>query len=139
MSKSVEPPSFVSDKKTYAQYKADLLMWSHISGIDKKVQAEMVVYRLEGHPSKIKEKVMTQIGEQLKDCDNGIKVLLDFLDKIYAWDRFTEFSSFSRKPEQDILDFVADWTNCYYKLKTVGCEYPDIILGFKLLQDAQLN
>ena len=39
------PPSFVSDTKSYAEYKADLEMWSRITSLDKKVQAEMVVYR----------------------------------------------------------------------------------------------
>ena len=146
MSKTIEPPAFVSDTKTYAEYKQDLEMWSRITGLDAKIQAEMVVYRLEGHPSRIKEKIMTQIGDKIKDNAEGIKELLKFLDTIYdiddmadAWDKFTEFSSFSRKVEQSIPEFIADWTNCYYKLKSVGCEYPDMILGFKLLQDAKLN
>ena len=56
-----------------------------------------------------------------------------------AWDKFSEFSMLSRKTDQDVNDFMADWTNSYHKLKVAGCEYPDIILGFKLLQDANLN
>ena len=73
MSRSVEPPNFVGDEKTYAQYKLDSQQWSRISGIEKKLQAEMVVYRLEGHPSRIKEKISTQIGEKLIDNADGIK------------------------------------------------------------------
>ena len=147
MAKSViEPPKFISDEKTYAQYKADLLMWSRISGIDKKVQAEMVVYRLEGHPSRIKEKIVTQIGLKIIDSENGIQTLIEFLDTINdkdemadVWDKFKEFSSFSRTSEQEVNHFMADWTNSYYKLKTAGCAYPDIILGFKLLEAAKLS
>ena len=146
MSKIIEPPAFVGENKSYAEYKADLHMWSRISGIDRKVQAEMVVYRLEGHPSRIKEKIMTQIGEKLQNNENGIDELLVFLDTIYtkdemadAWDRFSEFSSFVRKKEVKMSDFVADWQNCYYRAKKVGCDYPDIILAFKLLKDANLE
>ena len=51
-----EPPSFVSNTKSYATYKADLKRWSRITGIDKKLQAEVVVYSLDGHKSGIKEK-----------------------------------------------------------------------------------
>ena len=82
MSKSIslEPPSFVSDEKSYSQYKSDLEMWSRISGIDKKIQAEHVVYRLD---SKLKEKVVTQIGDKIIDNADGIKELLAFLDTIY--------------------------------------------------------
>ena len=81
MSKSiaVEPPSFICEEKTYSQYKADLEMWSRISGIDEKIQAEHVVYRLD---SKIKEKVITQIGEKIRNNANGIKELLNFLETI---------------------------------------------------------
>ena len=28
---------------------------------------------------------------------------------------------------------------CYQKLKTSGCDYPDTILGLKLLEDAKLS
>ena len=47
-----------------------------------ELQAEMVVYRLEGHPSNIKEKIVTQIGDELED-NEGIKALLEFLATIY--------------------------------------------------------
>ena len=145
MSKSIslEPPSFVSDEKSYSQYKSDLEMWSRISGIDKKIQAEHVVYRLD---SRLKEKVVTQIGDKIRDNADGIKELLEFLDTIYdkddmadVWDKFSEFSNMSRRADQDINQFMADWSNSYHKLKATGCEYPDKILGFKLLEAANLN
>ena len=60
MATILEPPSFVSEKKSFGEYKKDLLRWSRLTSLDKKVQAEMVVYRLEGHPSRIKEKITTQ-------------------------------------------------------------------------------
>ena len=86
MAASEPPPSFVSDSKSYAEYKVDLKMWSRITSLDPKVHAEMVVYRLDGDPSRIKEKIVTQIGEKLKDNADGIKELLKFLDGIYKKD-----------------------------------------------------
>ena len=89
---------------------------------------------------------MTQIGDKLTDNDDGIKELISFLDNIYdkdemadVWDKFVEFSSFSRKADQDLAQFMAEWSNSYHKLKTAGCVYPDIILGFKLLDAAKLS
>jgi hypothetical protein len=135
----------VSEKKSYAEYKADLQMWSRITSLDAKVQAEMVVYRLEGDPSRIKEKIVTQIGDKLTGNENGIQVLLEFLDGIYkkeemadAWDRYLEFSAAKRKDEQDMGEFISEWQNIYYKAKKVGCDFSDTILSFKLLQDANL-
>ena len=147
MSRSnMEPPSFISEKKSYAEYKADLKMWSRITSLDKKIQAETVVYRLEGHPSRIKEKILTQLGDTLVDNPDGITELLKFLDEIYtlddmsdAWDKFSEFTSFTKKPDQHMDIFIAEWENSYHKAKKVGCDYSDIILAFKLLKDAKLS
>ena len=58
---TLEPPAFMSEVKSYAQYKKDLRMWSRITQVDKKLQAELVVYKLEGHPSGIKEKITTAL------------------------------------------------------------------------------
>ena len=82
MSKVIEPPTFVSDNKSYVEYKQDLLRWSRLCGLREELQAEMVVYRLEDHPSRIKEKIDTQIGNSLIDNKDGIKELISFLDGI---------------------------------------------------------
>ena len=44
--KSFEPPAFISKLKSYSAYKADLKRWSRISNVDKKLQAEVIVYSL---------------------------------------------------------------------------------------------
>ena len=146
MASNIEPPSFVSETKTYAEYKEDLKRWSRLTTLARKHQADMVVYRLDGHPSGIKEKIVTQISDKIEGKDDGIDELIKFFDDIYgkddmadAWERFKLFSSFVRKEEQSMPDFIADWENCYHRLKTVGCEYTDTVLGFKLLEDSRLQ
>ena len=146
MSKVIEPPTFVSDNKSYVEYKQDLLRWSRLCGLREELQAEMVVYRLEDHPSRIKEKIDTQIGNSLIDNKDGIKDLISFLDDIYtkddmadAWDKFCEFSHFMKKSDQTMSDFIAEWENSYHKMKKVECVYSDLILAFKLLQASKLN
>ena len=146
MAQNCEPPSFLSETKTYSEYKDDLERWSRLSGLDKKLQAEMVVHRLDGHPSRIKEKIVTNIGSSLVGNADGVKELIKFLDSVYGvddmadvWERYKAFSSHSRKPNQTISEFLPDWEMCYQKLKTSGCEYPDPILGLKLLEDANLS
>ena len=60
---NLEPPSFISAYKSYAQYEKDLKKWLRLTSLVKKLQAELVVYKLENHESKIKEKITTQIGD----------------------------------------------------------------------------
>jgi hypothetical protein len=61
-SNNVEPPGFAT--KSYEEYKEDLKMWSRLTSLDRKDQAEMAVYWLTGHPSKIKEKIMARMGTE---------------------------------------------------------------------------
>ena len=145
MSQYIQPPYFISDVKTYSEYKEDLKRWSRLTSLEKKLQAEMVVYFLDGHPSQIKEKIVTHFGDKLQ-ADTGIKDLLEFLDSIYGkddmsdvWDKYKSFSNHSRKAEEEISDFLPNWSMCYQKLKATGCDYSDAILGLKLLEDAQLS
>ena len=143
MAQNPEPPSFVSDSKSYVEYKADVEMWSRITSLKAELQAETIVYKLK---NEIKEKIVTQIGDKLKNNADGIKELLSFLDGIYnkdemadAWDRYVQFSSLSRRSDQCMIEFITEWKNISFKAKTVGCDYSDTILAFKLLQDANLE
>jgi hypothetical protein len=101
----LEPPAFISEKKSYSAYKKDLRMWSRITNVPKTSQAELVVYGLEGHPSGIKEKVIVNIGESLENAADGIDLLINFLDSIYkeddmsaAWTKYNRISTKSFGP-----------------------------------------
>ena len=142
----LEPPSFVSETKKFSEYKKDLLRWSRLTTVSKELQAELVVYRLEGHPSNIKEKIVTQIGDDLENNADGINKLLAFLESIYdeddladTYEKYVEFKEKKRRKDEPIHTFIADWENIYHKCKNAECELPDIILCFELLQAAQLE
>ena len=144
--KGFEPPAFVSKTKSYSAYKADLKRWSRITSVEKKLQAEVVVYSLEGHPSQIKDKIEVKIGDKLENNENGIELLLEYLDTIYqedemsdAWTKFKNFQKLLRNPKQDIPGFIADFGKEYLLVKGAGCEYSDTILAFRLLEATNLS
>ena len=146
MSSVLEPPSFVSDSKRFSEYKKDLLRWSRLTSVKEELQAEMVVYRLEGHPSNIKEKIVTQIGDKLVGNKDGIKELLELLEKIYGeddladtYEKYVKFKNKRRGQEESVHNFIADWDNAYHQCKNAKCVLPDIVLCFELLQAAQLG
>ena len=89
-SKSYEPPAFVSETKSYSEYKTDLYMWSRITPVPKKSQAEVVVYNYDGDKSRIKEKVVLNIGDKIKESEDGIEELIKFLDTIYKKDEMAD-------------------------------------------------
>ena len=86
----VEPPKFFDDASGYPEYKLKLERWSRITKTDKKQQAEVVLYHLEGHSSGIQQKIDTALGEDVIDKEDGLKKLIEYLDEIYAEDEMTE-------------------------------------------------
>ena len=134
MSISLEPPAFISSSKKFAEYKKDLLRWSRLTSVKPELQAEMVVYRLEGHPTNIKEKIVTQLGDDLEGDVDGITKLLDFLETVYgeddmadAYDKYVEFKNKKRKKDEPIQAFIADWENVYCRRRLNA--RPNVPLG----------
>ena len=142
----IEPPGFISDTKSYATYKDDLERWARITGIPAENQADVVVHGLENHPSGIKEKIIINIGDELKNNKDGIKSLLTFLDTIYkvdemadAWNRYKNFQKVSRSDNTPINEFIAEFDKEYLRAKTAGCVYSDTLLAFRLLEATNLS
>ena len=145
-SKVFEPPAFVSETKSYERYKDDLYMWARITSVPKKNQAEVVVYSLQGHSSGIKEKIVLNIGEKIKENDDGIKELVAFLDTIYkademadAWAKYKSFQKVSRIESVSINNFIADFEKEYLLAKSAGCVYSDTLLAFRLLEATNIT
>ena len=144
---TLEPPAFISGTKSYGQYKKDLQMWSRITQVDKKLQAELVVYKLEGHPSGIKEKILTALDGKLAENEKGIDELIKFLDEIYlqdemadAWEKYKSFEEYSYDDKSlSMAEFISEWHTRKTMAKTSGCDYSDSILAFKLLEKANLG
>ena len=118
----LEPPGFIGETKKFPEYKKDLKRWSPLTSIKPELQAELIVYRLEGHSSKIQENIVENFGDVLVDNANGIDDLLNFLETIYGEDnmvdtymKYVEFKNKKRKKTENIQSFIADWENSYAK------------------------
>ena len=88
----------MDDASGWPAYKKKLERWARITKTEKRLQAETVVYHLEGHPSGIQEKIDTAIGSAIENEEDGMKKLIDFLDGIYgedpmseAWTKYKQF------------------------------------------------
>ena len=56
-----------------AEYEEDVLMWSRLTSLPKEKQAEAIVFFLGKQKHPIKEKIMTSIGEEIKNNDKGLE------------------------------------------------------------------
>ena len=141
-----DPPQFITDASGYADYKRKLERWSRITKVEKAKAAEVVLYHLEGHPSGIQEKIDASIGDELVDNDDGLALLIAFLDRIYAkdemadaWEKYKKFVHLKKRPEQPITEFIAEFEKTYLKAKEGGCEFSDTVLAFNLLEACDLS
>merc|ERR1719319_585742 len=127
-----EPPGFFDDPSGYAEYKKKLQRWARITSVDKKKQAEVVLFHLEGHSSGIQEKIDIALGNDIRDKDDGLAKLIKYLGGIYAevdmeesWRNYKRFVRLvkNKKPQ---TEFVAEFEKRYKKAKDTGCEVSDM-------------
>ena len=90
MSSKLHPPSFIDDASEYNEYKKGLLQWSRITKVEKKNQAEFVVYHLRDHPSGIHKKIDTVLRGEIVEKDDGLTKLVASLDTIYKDDELAQ-------------------------------------------------
>ena len=87
------------------------------------------------------------MDDKLEDNENGIAVLIEYLDGIYledemadAWEKYKLFEDFQYTDKTvGITDFIAQWNTKQKIAKSAGCEYSDSILAFKLLEKSNLE
>ena len=142
----LEPPSFVSETKSFDTYKKDLLRWSKLTSLKPESQALMVIHCLDGDPSNIKDKIDAGIKDEDLSSEKGINTLLEFLAKIYkkdtladSFDKYMKFDRLKRKPNSNMQDFISEWAMAYKKTENAGCTLSPAVLAFKLLDAANLS
>ena len=142
------PPKFIEDASQYAEYKRKLQRWARITKTDKKQQAEVVLYHLEleNHPSGIHDKIDTAIGDDIVDNENGMNLLINYLDGIYKedemtnmWSKYKKFVRLKKSDNQSISEFIAEFDTVYKEAKDNGCEVSDTVLALNLLDSCCLS
>ena len=113
MTNLMEPPAFISKKKTYATYEKDLKRWTTLTTLAAEKQANMVIHYIPDDDP-IKEKIDTQMTEAQLSCTDGIKNLLAFLAGTFkcddmgdAYDSYVEFIKLRRKKNVQIKTFIS--------------------------------
>ena len=146
MTTKINPPAFNS-AKSYERFKQELLAWREITELSKNKQGIAVALSLpDDDENKIKDKVFDQIAlDELKD-ENGLNILIAFLDEHLGKDdladsieKFEDFDDFKRKDGQTIQEFIAMFDSKYRKIEKKDMSLPSEILAFKLLKKANIT
>lgn len=102
MSIRISPPTF-HKSKNYELYRTEILAWSEVSELQRTKAGIAVALSLpESNETLIREKVFSQLSIAELKQENGLDILISFLDKHLAKDglsdclqKFEDFDGFS--------------------------------------------
>ena len=142
MSMTIDPPDFSS--QNFELYKQELRAWSEVTEVSRSKQA--IVIALSIKDTATRENVLSQLSlEDLKQ-DNGLEILINFLDSFFekheisdALEKYEDFEKFQRSDNQSIRDFIACFDMKYRKLEKLKINLPQEILAFKMLGKANIS
>ena len=140
------PPEF-EEGDSWSQYKKELIMWQKLTKVDKKQQGLAVALALpKKHKLGIRELVLEEIEIEKLEVDDGLKTLIDHLDKVLGKDdltdsleKFDEFFNYERESEQDIRNFISKFDQKYNAMAKKDMKLPSPIKAFMLIRKAKVT
>ena len=145
MATRIDPPTLSSTP--YESYRQELLAWREVTDLRKEKQGVVIALSLpKGDKDQIREKVFDQISLDDLKKEDGLDILITFLDKHLkkdeladSLDKFGEFEDFHRHDGMSISEYIASFDSRYRKIEKLKMTLPSEILAFKLLRKANIS
>ena len=142
MTSNIKNPPGLEKSSSYEQWEMSLKMWQLVTDLKLEQQGPAVFLSLSG---KAKDAVYDLGVENIKSAQ-GVDKILEVLGKIYkkdevdtAYEAFESFINFRREENMNISQFINEFERRYNKAKPHGCELSKGILGYFLLNQANLS
>ena len=140
------PPALVKGK-CFEIYRKKILAWGELTDLPKSKQGIVVALSLpENHETHIRERVLDQIPLKDLKTDDGLTILLNFLDKhcgkdelVDSLEKYEDFESFEREDGQSILNFISMFDFKYKRIERKNMKLAPEVLAFRLLKKANLT
>ena len=123
------------------------MAWREITELSKTKQGIAVALSLpEEDESQVKDQVFDQISLDDLKSEDGLNILITFMDKHLAKDdladslkKFEDFDDYRRKEGESIQEYIATYDCKYRKVAKKQMSLPPEILAFKLLKKANIS
>ena len=142
--KPTKVPVFKKDQ-SYSDWRKELKIWeatNNIRQVDKKVLAGQLFESLEGKP---RQTALSELSVDEIIGDEGLTLIFEKLDTFFegnktqnAFQAHDDLMSFKRSPETNIEDFLIEFQLKVNKVKAAGTNLSDGVLGYTLLNCANL-
>ena len=121
-------------------FRQELVAWAVVTDLQKTKQGIVVALSL---PVDIRERIFTQISTEKLKSEDGLAVLLKFLDNQLGKDdlfdslqKYDDFENFERYEKQSIQDFIGMFDMKYKRIQKKGMELTPELLAFRLMKKA---
>ena len=135
-------PPLLSTCKSYNDWKKLINLWTQLTTLDKNKQGPALVLSLDG---KSQDAALEIESEQIAQ-DDGVKIIIKRLDKIYEKDKLTEkynaiekFETYRRPKGTSIRDFLTEFDKRFHKTQSYKTTMSDDLLAYRLLKAASLD
>ena len=142
----INPPA-LNKGKCFEIYRKEILAWGELTDLPKYKQGIVVALSLpEDDETHIRERVFDQIPLQDLKTDDGLIILLNFLDKhcgkdelVDSLEKYEDFESFEREDGQSFQNFISVFDLKYKKIEQKNMKLAPEVLAFRLLKKANLT
>ena len=140
------PVPSLEAETNYETFKNEVEMWQVVTDIPKQKQGIWLALAISPkHPLNLKDKVLgSGVGKEKLGSEDGVKNLLDCLDKkifkdslvdLYDW--FKKIEQIKRNKDVKMEQYILDFNDMIAKAEKKGLNYPDSIKAFKLLEGSR--
>ena len=141
------PPAFDVESKSYSRWVEELKAWTELTDVKKDKQGLAVALSLpEKDSSNIRDKVFSDLSLDELKGDDGVKKLMEFMDKLFkkdqlseAYEAFSDFERFQRKDTMTMDTYIMEFEKLYNKTAKFKMTLPQAVQAFKLLEGAGLD
>ena len=142
---TLAPPVLDLTKISFNDWLFDIEIWreSVKERITEKKVGSFLYQHLRG---KAQETVRNEIASKDILSDNGAKLIIECLTKCYKKDEsrhqyvtYDTFVKFKRPANMAIKDYLVEFNLLYNKVKSFAGNLPDAVLGYSLLENANLS
>ena len=141
MSKSIKNPPILSEAKDYESFTKLLKIWQIATDLPKEKQGAALLLSLEGEAQSAALRVTE---EELKSA-TGIDKVVAELNKLYTKDKTSEkikaledLENYKKTKNISMQQYILEFETKLDKTKLLGIVWPDDIIAFRLLKNANL-
>ena len=141
MSSYKNPPKLNEDMQ-YEAWTKEVNLWSLCCKLDKKEQGPALALSLSGHA----RQAAMEIDTPTMNSDQGLQAVINKLDGLYLKDvnqriyvALKNFECYKRSVDTSMDNFLNQFDLRYNKLKAHGIVLPDIVLGYRMIESANLT